>query len=360
MNARIARLFAAFAIVLSAMAITRPAQADPLPGRDLLKFQQKPMIATTVLDNNGAAQTYMGHDELSTAYGFANANNQIVDYRGRFVADDFADKLSTPVVHVKWWGSYNHDIINPNMPVNRFLISFESDVPCTLAPCFSHPGQPLLNQVVTRGPLAPGSGTFTETLIRGPDPILQESLYEYNAELHLNAPFPEQRDNVYWLKIAAMVNVPTTVVFDPFNPPQGVTQWGWHNRDYSVQDLLASPVPVPGEFIEGQIGPAVQPTPVWHFQDDAIAGDVTIQPNTAGGGFQFPNVLQPVAAMTPQNYLDGIDGPAGATPGQLGIGRFSKDLAFELYTIVPEPGACMLLAIGAIGFVSARRRLTKR
>ena len=38
-----------------------PALADPLPGRDILKFQQLPMDATPV---DGA--TYFGHDELST------------------------------------------------------------------------------------------------------------------------------------------------------------------------------------------------------------------------------------------------------------------------------------------------------
>ena len=145
------RVFAVMSIIMASAVLVPQSQADPLPGRDLLKFQQKPMIATPVPDNNGVVQTYFGHDELSTAYGLFNqASGGITQYEGRYMADDFADKLSNPVVHVKWWGSYHNDVINPNMPVNKFLISFESDVACGLAPCFSHPGQPLLNQVVVK------------------------------------------------------------------------------------------------------------------------------------------------------------------------------------------------------------------
>ena len=59
------------------------------------------------------------------------------------MADDFADNLTSPVVHVKWWGSYRNDIINPQMPVNRFLIAFESDIPADPSQSFSMPGQVL-------------------------------------------------------------------------------------------------------------------------------------------------------------------------------------------------------------------------
>src|SRR6185295_6706 len=119
----------------------------------------------------------------------------------------------------------------------------ESDVPASPTGGFSRPGTPLLQQYVSKGPLAPGSGTFTETLIRGPDPVVGESLYQYNAELA--CPFQEHRDTVYWLKIVAMVNQAT----------DGPIQWGWHNRDWSVPDPLASTPPLvsPGEGIVGAI-----------------------------------------------------------------------------------------------------------
>src|SRR5262249_48679393 len=149
------------------------------------------MVATPIFGPNGTVQIYQGHDELSTIYGTANAAGPPQDYQGKFMADDFADKFSTPVVHVRWWGSYHNDVINPNLPVNKFLIAFESDIPKTTANQFSQPGSVLQFDVVNRAPViaGPGSGQFTEKLIRGPDPIVGESLYEYNAELHLNSNF---------------------------------------------------------------------------------------------------------------------------------------------------------------------------
>jgi hypothetical protein len=198
-------------------------------------------------------------------------------------------------------------------------------------------------------------------LIRGPDPVLGESLYEYNAELNLTQSFPEIKDNIYWLKIAALVDVPATLsVFDPYNPqnsPIQVTQWGWHNRDYTIQDTLASTglaFPPGGEFLDGFIGPAAAPQPVWHFQDDAVRGDVRILPGA--GGFTQPVVFQPIQNMFPINYLDNIDGPSSAIPGTTGIGFHSLDLAFELYAAVPEPGSCLLLACGLWGLALNRSR----
>ncbi|WP_428305151.1 PEP-CTERM sorting domain-containing protein [Lacipirellula sp.] len=336
------------------------AAADPLPGRDLLKFTQKPMINTLIPDVNGTVNTYMGHDELSTAYGFTQQPGQIPSvYQGKFMADDFADNLTSPVVHVKWWGSYKNDFIDPQMPVNKFLISFESDIPQGPNTPFSRPGTPLLNQVVQRNPagnpLAPTSGTFAEKLIRGPDPILGESLYEYNAELHLNLDFPEKKDTVYWLKIVAMVDVVPGLSFPAGNPNASltpVTQWGWHNRDYTQQNPLASPNVSPGETVVGQVGIG---TPVWHFQDDSVAGDVRILPTTAG--YLSPQVDQ--QNMLPQKYVDLADGPANNNAAYPPISTFSKDLAFELYTVnVPEPTSVALLACGMIAIAWRRQSIT--
>lgn len=66
-------LTASFLGLLAVLAASSVAQADPLPGRDLLKFSQQPMIATTIPDTTGVVNVYGGHDELSTAYGFATA-----------------------------------------------------------------------------------------------------------------------------------------------------------------------------------------------------------------------------------------------------------------------------------------------
>lgn len=353
MNAKLTRLGVALALLFGSLTTLDRAAADPLPGRDLLKFTQKPMIATTIPDNNGAVGIYQGHDELSTAYGFAQPGAVPPVYQGKFMADDFADNLSSPVVHVKWWGSYKNDFIHPQMPVNKFLISFESDVPQGPNNPFSHPGSPLLNQVVNRGALAPGSGTFSEKVIRGPDPLLGESLYEYNAELHLNLDFPEKKDTVYWLKVVAMVDALPGLTFDPYNPqnsPIPLTQWGWHNRDYTVPNPLASPAVLPGEQIVGQVGIN---TPVWHFQDDSVAGDVRILPITPGG-YLSPFIDQ--QNMAPQRYVNFADGPGFGNAAVPPINAFSKDLAFELYTVVPEPTSVALLAMGMLG-VALRRKV---
>jgi hypothetical protein len=245
------------------------------------------------------------------------------------MADDFADKFSQPVVHVSWWGSY----INPTgATVNhaqRFLISFESDVPAvTGAGSFSHPGTPLVSQIVTKGALAPLSGTFTETLASPGGAPLNEDLYKYNAELRL--PFDEKADTVYWLKIVAL-GTPTENI-----------QWGWHDRDYTQQDFLASTAPavVPGER---NLGGGSVFNPVWHFQDDAVSGTVVGSVDAAQNVIQLDE-----AGFAPQNYLDNLDGPQG-------ISQFSKDLAFELYYRVPEP-ASVGMAMLMLGAVSLKRR----
>ena len=315
--------------------------ADPLPGEQL-KFQQLPMDGVTI---DGVS--YWGHDELSTATAAAVGGNI---YYGDFMADDFADRFAKPVVHVKWWGSYLEAPTDP-IGVRRFLISFESDIPAgspgpdgtTLS--YSRPGQPLLNQIVSLGQLAPGSGTFTETLKSpGGDP-LNEALYEYNAEL--KCPFEQKPDTVYWLKIVALDDS------QPGTPP---TLWGWHNRDYTVMDPFAStpPAVVPGEHIQGVIPDALGiGTPIWHFQDDAVAGFVSI--NIADTGVDCEVQIEQ-DVFGPQHYLDGIDGPGPIVDADFpGIGAYSKDLAFELYYI-PEPATVSLLALGAVGALLRRRR----
>ena len=355
---KLTKPYAFLATVLLFAGFAANAWADPLPGRDTPKFSQLPMINTPIVDPNGTVQIYQGHDELSTVYGFRGIgpNDLPQSYTGRFMADDFADKLSSPVVHVKWWGSYFRDIVAE--PLNKFLISFESDQPADADNPFSHPDQPLLNQVVTRAAtLTPGSGTFTEKLIRGPDPILGESLYEYNAELHLDKSFPEKADTVYWLKIAAMIDVfPGFDNFDPLDPlhpplftGNRPTAWGWHNRDYTMQNLLASTAVTPGEVLDGTIGTA----PVYHFQDDAVAGILVVNP-LGPGGRVMPSITQ--TEMLPQHYRDFADGPGGTTTNDtIRISDFSKDLAFELYT-VPEPASCLLLLMGLCITASPRQR----
>jgi hypothetical protein len=332
-----------------AAAIFAPAvQADPLPNRDVMKFDQEPMVATAV-----QGQIYFGHDELSTAYGVSNTAGPPLNYQGTFMADDFSDNFNTPVVHVTWWGSYINDNVAaaPQPHVQKFLIAFESDVPASPgAP--SHPGcvpvgcNPVLQyDVVTLGALAPSSGTFTETPVRGADPVIGESLYKYNAELHLGHEFQEQAGKVYWLKIAALVDVPQPVLAPV---PPGTTQWGWHNRDYTINDPLASAVPTPGEFVDGQI----VGQNIYHFQDDAVTGDLRFTPGAPPG----QDIVQ--QNMVPANYVFVNSAGVGPIDGPPGIEQHSKDLAFRLFTttVTPEPASCLLMAVGLVGLSTIRRR----
>jgi PEP-CTERM motif-containing protein len=330
------------------------AAADPLPGRDLLKFSQRPMDGTTIVNPNGGTERYWGHDELSTAYGFGPGPSIPQVYQGRFMADDFADKFSSPVVHVKWWGSYLDNRVT-DIGVDKFLISFERDVPAGPDRPFSRPGEPLLNQIVRRvpagGTLTPASGTFTEKPISVGGPPLNEGLYEYNAELHLGKEFRQQPDTVYWLKIVALVDSPLPV--DPNEPlPDFLPRWGWHNRDYTIRNSLASPAVAPGEHLAGIINPSPIPelgTRVWHFQDDAVTGRIAV--NVGGPMGQIMPVIDQ-SEYRPTQYLSLADGPRV-------IGEFSKDLAFELYTLVPEPATCALIVVGLLGVVGFRRHRSR-
>jgi len=106
------------------------------------------------------------------------------------------------------------------------------------------------------------------------------------------------------------------------------------------------PAVVPGESIVGGI---VDPdkgfeSPVWHFQDDAVTGPITVVPTAMQN---MPQVIQ--QTWTPTNYLPPWDGPSN-------IGQFSKDLAFELYTIIPEPSTLGLMALAAIAVTAMGRR----
>ena len=330
----VCKLFCNTAVVL----ITVVANSQSLLANEILKFSQLPMLDTHMVDDSGLVRGFHGHDELSTAWSQfktqKDGTRMFDGYSGQLMADDFADRLNSPVVHLRWWGSY---LNGPLQGVDKFLISFSADVPTATG---SHPGTTLLNQVVTRGPLAPGSGTFAEQQV---SPLSVDGpIYQYDAQLNLGQEFHQQPDTVYWLTIAALVDTTAT---NPLTNPS-VIRWGWHNRDYTIQDSLASvsPTVAPGENIDGILKPPTS-TSVWHFQDDAVSGSLRILPGPQGHGFTTRDVEQ--TGFSPQQYQGLVDGP-------LDIGGFSKDLAFQLYA-VPEPTSIALLLFGAVGLLAVVR-----
>ncbi len=323
----------------------------------ILKFQQLP------LDNLLIDQTtYWGHDELSSVYTMYDDQipPQSVDgiYDGCYMADDFADLADTPVIRVKWWGSYLEDELIDEEHVTRFLITFEDDVPADAAQGIpSHPGNVLQSEIVHLGgaiaPLNPGE--FSEVTFSSGGAPCYEALYKYEAIL--KNPFPQEPDKVYWIKIVAMYDIdlntwqqiqalaianPGLDLCDVLNLPidQGfdmpITRWGWHNRDYTIMDTYASSPPAvnPGEHIAGTFTDSSgTDVAVWHFQDDAVYGYLQVD----NRGIADPLVFQDPFRWWEQYYmfsllhctgLQGVDGPDD-------IATYSKDLAFELWTGPP-------------------------
>ena len=274
------------------------------------------------------------------------------------MADDFADLRTSPVINVKWWGSYLENEIME--PVVRFLIAFETDIPAVGQPgdidyIASHPGEVIQAEIVhlsTAIPLNPGE--YSETNIGSGGAPCYEALFEYEAELL--KPFPQDPNTVYWIKIVAMMDIDyitwqqlQTAVLNsgktfcefmelPFAQQQSfgletpLTRWGWHNRDYTVNDPYAStpPAVIPGEHIAGQvIYPDTLPRDVWHFQDDAVSGEVFINDFEP----EYPFVDQPTWQEEYYKYsLPYCASPPPGVDGPDEIEQFSKDLAFELWT----------------------------
>ncbi len=341
------------------LVVTYDATTPPDP---VLKFQQLPLDGIF----NGENDDYFGHDELSTAYTAYNYDVPVgqdpipIGYQGCYMADDFADLVNTPVIQIKWWGSYLENIVE--MPVQRFLIVFETDVPAVGKPgdidyVASHPGEILSTEIVTRdadGVLT--AGEFSETLFASGPPRC-EDLYEYQAVLA--NPFPEQANTVYWLKIVALIDAEPAVMLtiqtcgiapcelgkltwqqilgicpalDQYPP---LTRWGWHNRDYTQKDPYASvpPAVIPGEFLAGTVTtPMGVDLEVWHFQDDCVSGELFVTEDLVVNQYSWQEEYYkhqwPLCAIIPP--ATGVDGPPE-------IDAFSKDLAFELYTEGDDP-----------------------
>ena len=109
----------ALCLVVTWIVVGGTASADPLPS-EFVKFQQLPLnngfIPVPSVAGVPVGAPFPGHDELSTATLVPTVppGNQLL-YQGQYMADDFADKLNSPVLHIRWWGSYLQNFLgNPS------------------------------------------------------------------------------------------------------------------------------------------------------------------------------------------------------------------------------------------------------
>src|SRR5260221_11257807 len=138
--------------------IPRAVRADPLPG-EVLKFYQTALNNGLVLLPPGGIlppgsvpAPWPGHDEVSTAY-LTNGNQ----YIGQYMADDFCDLRSTPIVHVMWGGAYMSNLAGG---VPTFLIMFHTEVSATATNNllgYSHPVPKIVTQLLPLGAVARGA-----------------------------------------------------------------------------------------------------------------------------------------------------------------------------------------------------------
>ena len=156
MNAIQKQMLSTLALLVAWVLFVSTAVADPLHGRDILKFSQQPMDGTPITSPNGTVQRFWGHDELSTAYSTLVATGP--DTVSRHVHGGRLRRQiqHSPVVHVKWWGSYLNNFVSPTFPIDKFLISFESDVPAGAEQSVQPSGAAAVEPNRRRGPLAPG------------------------------------------------------------------------------------------------------------------------------------------------------------------------------------------------------------
>ncbi len=273
-------------IVAGVVAVATSAWADPFPWEQL-KFFQSPLSGGVGVYPVGAA--YNPATDAPAPFLGQDITSTLNPTINSLVLDDFGDYNPGDIHHVTWWGSYEN---GSTALASAFQISFYTNVPGTV----STPGTLIARDIVNpAATLSDSSSTYTETPVitsiypsgipGGPGDGI---LYQYNAELNFEVP-DAYLGNVEWIGIQAISTDPTVV-------------WGWHDRDYGIFDPYANP----------NDGAA----PFYHYADDAVQ-------YTAAGSYQ-PLYYDPT--------YDGIN--------------TSMDMAFALYTTVPEPGSLTLLAAG--------------
>jgi len=242
------------------------------------------------------------------------------------IADDFRDEFNTPVLTVRWWGSYVGPTFGPGatgpMPIfgpgseDGYLISFFSDIPAgTGGVPFSRPGELLGSYAISFDKVWVEPTTYI-----GWD---QHPIWEYKANLmdaHLDHAsdlagpmgFHQKAGEVYWISIVAEVGHKLSLVEDA----TGNVQWV---EEPTGKMAMPNPENEEGHYWGWHTSPE-------HFNDVATMGMLFMP----GNEWQYIG-WQPIQ---PRHEL--------------------FDMAFELYTI-PEPASIVLCGV-ALWLCGAYRR----
>ena len=143
------------------------------------------------------------------------------------VADDWKCPDGLPVTDIHWWGSYiGWTGIEPPPGLLGFWFGFYTDVPAGVdqqVP-WSHPGEKLRDFVnyFTNGDLF--ENHFAMVYDQSGQQII-ESKFQYTKILPEALWFPQEKDTIYWLAIAAIMQGNS-----PF-------LWGWETSDPSIHNL---------------------------------------------------------------------------------------------------------------------------
>jgi hypothetical protein len=244
------------------------------------------------------------------------------------IADDFRDPFDTPVLTVRWWGSYVGPTFGPGpegpMPIfgpgseDGYLISFFKDIPADPdgGIPFSMPGELLGSYAVS----------FDKVWVE-PTPYIgwdQEEIYEYKANLmdaHLDHAsdlagpmgFNQRAGEIYWISIVAEVGHKLSLVEDA----TGNVVWV---EEPTGKMAMPNPENEEGHYWGWHTSPI-------RFNDIATMGHL-IMP---GNEWQYFN-WQPIQ---PKHEL--------------------LDMAFELYT-VPEPASALLIGLVLVAAGGLRLR----
>ncbi len=314
------------AVLASTIAFVSFAQAGT---GTVVKYSQLPGYLLDPVNPSGHGENIPSDID----WNIANSPDILQQLQGPnwIAADDFQDPFDTPVLTVRWWGSYfgptfQSDPTGTNVPIfgpgseDGYVLSFFTDRPAVTIPGtpIGIPSQP---EELLASYIAPLDVVkITPTGQIGWD---NHEIWEYQVDLmdaHLEHAVAGMADpdgfnqlpgEIYWLAINAEVGHTLIEV----TQADGTVSWVEQDTGKFAQPNANHPE---GHFWGWHTSPEV-------FNDDAAMGHLLMGP---GGEWIYPE--------DSWNPIDAQHGPAS--------------MAFQLLTI-PEPASAILLGLGGLAIM---------